>query len=864
MQYAVVDIETTGNNMAVDDIIQIGIVIMDDRTIIDRYDSYVYTDQPIPPFIESLTGITDDMVSQAPTFREIMPDVLALLQDKVFVAHNIHFDLNFLTGLFDKAGIHFQPRHCIDTVDLFKIVYPDAESYQLSALAQTLDIQLDDAHSAIADAQATAEIMQLALAKLAAFPKETLIQIYHLAKKMRNDIDKLLFPLIERHQTVSHFPVLKGLAYHLTTIDAQKVTIDESLEAFYRRIIEVNELHFRQEQLYLTELIYETMLTGNMQLIEAEVGSGKSLAYLTAATYYLAQHGENILLTTATKALQQQLIQSDAVLIEKALGQPVPLILLKSKRNYISVEFVKFLLDDTKENHDILLLKMQLLVFLLAGQSGDISQLNINGGRKIYLDLMRTLYKGRQDTYLYQDVRKINVPVLGVTNHAHLLHSGKEGFPGQFSHLIIDEGHQLQEVALEHTYVSWSYQAVKYHLSQLAKEEGLVFSAYQQLNQSKRSLDELAVSHFELKAVIQEVEQLNDQFFQEIALDSSSPFVRLRTSAVLPQLLHKITAFKAMTDQLDLNRMVNREVNFVHQIYQQITTALTGGKLVFVQPGRNYTAATLFIKDKKLGDIFSTQLFSHFDSLTLLSGSLMLNQSLRHLNPLLDMHQDNITLFAPVARQDEVTFFIPHDMPEFHYQDHEAYIEQLSLYISSYFATEHKKMLVLFNNYQMISEVESYLKDVLETTLLVQTPQSNAHKLLLQFNQLDSAVLLGTQAFYEGMDYQSDAFKCVMIVTLPFIHPSDRRILLMKDELADSFNDYQLPYAATKIRQAAGRLIRREEDRGIILCMDKRIVEASYHHIFDSVLAKYDVTRGDVTDFLSLVTKKRSGRQEMI
>ncbi|TDL97800.1 hypothetical protein ERX27_05955 [Macrococcus brunensis] len=858
MQYAVVDIETTGNNIAVDDIIQIGIVIMNDMTIIDCYDSYVYTDQPIPPFIESLTGITDDMVRQAPTFREIMPDVLALLQDKVFVAHNINFDLNFLTGLFDKAGVTFQPRHCIDTVDLFKIVYPDAESYQLSALAETLGIRLDDAHSAIADAQATAEIMQLAVAKLAALPKETLIQIYHLSKKMRNDIDKLLFPLIERHQAVSQYPVLKSLAYRMTKIDAQKVRIDESLAEFYRRIVEVNQLHFRQEQLYLTELIYETMVTDNMQLIEAEVGSGKSLAYLTAATYYLAQHEENILLTTATKALQQQLIQSDAGLIEKALGQQVPLILLKSKRNYISVEFVKFLLDDTKENHDILLLKMQLLVFLLAGQSGDISQLNINGGRKIYLDLMRTLYKGRQDTYLYQDVRKIKAPVLGVTNHAHLLHSGKEGFPGQFSHLIIDEGHQLQEVALEHTYTSWNYQTVKYHLSQLAKEDGLVFSAYQLLNQSKRSLDELAVSHFELKTVIQEVEQLNDQFFQEIALDHSSIFIRIRTSQVLSQLLDKMTVFKTMTDQLDLNRMVNREVNFVYQIFQQISTALTADKLVFVQPGRNYTATTLFIKDKKLGDIFSTQLFSHFDSLTLLSGSLMLNESLSHLSPLLDTHQKNVTVFDPVTRQDKVTFFIPDDMPEFQYQNYDTYIEQLAFYISSYFATDHKKMLVLFNNYQMIGEVESYLKDVLDTTPLVQTPQSNAHKLLHQFNQLDSAVLLGTQSFYEGVDYQSDAFKCVMIVTIPFIHPSDRRILLMKDELADSFNDYQLPYAATKIRQAAGRLIRREEDQGIILCMDKRIVEASYHHIFDGVLSKYDVKRGDVTDFLSLVTKKEA------
>ncbi|TDM04256.1 helicase C-terminal domain-containing protein [Macrococcus carouselicus] len=859
MQYAVVDIETTGNNIAVDDIIQIGIIVMDDMKIIDRYDSYIFTEQAISPFIESLTGISDETVKDAPAFSDIMPEILSRLQDKVFVAHNINFDLTFLTAVFDKAGVTFKPRFCIDTVDLFKIVYPEAESYQLSILAQNLGVNLVDAHSAIADAQATAELMQLAVEKLRSLPKETLIQLYHLAKKMRNDIEQLLFPLISDYKGQSDYPSLKGLFYKPTVLMAEKVKIDLSLGEFYRQVIEVNQLHYRQEQLYLAELIFETMTNDDMQLIEAEVGSGKSLAYLVAATYYLAEHGDNILLTTATRALQQQLIQADAKLIERTIGKPLPLMLLKSKRNYISVEFVKFILDDPKENHDILLLKMQLLIFLLSDQSGDISQLNINGGRKIYLELMRTLYKGRQDTYLYQDIRQVDTAIIGVTNHSHLLHSGKEGFPGQFSHLIIDEGHQLQEVALDHTYTVWNYQTVKYHLSQLSKEEGIVFSAYHELGESKKRLAELTVSHFELKSVIQYVEQLNEQFFQEIHIGSDQKFQLLKSNATLLEILRQMTVFKRMTDQLQLNRMVNREVNFVHQIYQQMVSALASQHLVFVEGGRNYTSASVYIKDKKLKDIFSMQLFGHFESLTLLSGSLVFNQSIAHLTPLLKGQEKEVVIFDPLSRDHKVTFFIPDDMPNYNYQDHTDYIEQVVLYISSYLATGQKKMMILFNNYQMIAEVESYLQDVTETMLIAQTPQSNAHKLLNQFNQMDSAVLLGTQSFYEGLDYQSADFKCVMIVTIPFIHPSDKRILLMKDELQDSFNDYQLPYAATKIRQAAGRLIRREEDNGIILCMDRRLVEAGYQKIFSSVLSKYDVKRGDVTEFLELVDKNMKG-----
>ncbi|GGB05710.1 putative ATP-dependent helicase DinG [Macrococcus hajekii] len=856
MQYAVVDIETTGNNIAVDDIIQIGIVVMEDMTIVDRYDSYIYTEQSISPFIEALTGISDDIIRDAPTFREVMPDILAMLRNKVFVAHNINFDLTFLTALFDKAGIDFKPPFCIDTVDLFKIVYPEAESYQLSILSQARGVELVDAHSAIADAEATAELMCLAVMKLKSLPKETLIQLFHLAKRMKYDIDQLLFPIIAGHTGTTDLPHLKGLYYRPATLNAEPLTINESLSEFYDKVIAVNQLNYRQEQLYLTEHIYQTMVDDGLQLIEAEVGSGKSLSYLVAASYYLAHHEDNILITTATKALQQQLINADAHLIEKAIGKKLPMMLLKSKRNYISVEFVKFILDDDKENHDILLLKMQLLIFLVSGQSGDISQLNINGGRKIYLELMRNLYKGRQDTYLYQDIRQVNAAIIGVTNHSHLLHSGKEGFPGHFSHLVIDEGHQLQEAALEHTYSSWNYQTVKYHLSQLSKEDGIVFSAYHEINAAKRSLSELSVSHFELKSIIQQVEQLNEQFFQALHVQTDQPFVPFNEQGILNELLALMTLFKEMIDELQLNRMAKREVNFVRQIYQQIASAVTHNKLVFAESGRNYTAVTLYIKDKKLNDIISEQLFRHFDSTVLLSGSLVLNQSLAHLTPLLGHASHDMMIFNPMDRQDKVTFFIPDDVPLFNYQDHAAYIEQVALYISSYVAAEHKKMMVLFNNYQMTAEVESYLQDVTETTVITQTPQSNAHKLLNQFNQLDSAVLLGTQSFYEGLDYQSDHYKCVMIVTIPFIHPSDRRILLMKDELKDSFNDYQLPYAATKVRQAAGRLIRREEDQGIILCMDRRIAEASYQSMFKSVLSKYDIRRGNLDDFLSLVHKK--------
>ncbi|TDM13233.1 helicase C-terminal domain-containing protein [Macrococcus lamae] len=865
MQFAVVDIETTGNNAAVDDIIQIGIVLMENNKIIHQFDSYIYTEETITPFIESLTGINNDMLQSAPTFSQLAPYILELLDNKVFVAHNINFDLNFLTQLFNKYDIAFKPRYTIDTIDVFKIFYPDQTSYQLGVIAAALDVPLITAHSAIADAEATANLLIKCLDKAASLPKETLIQLYHLAKRLKNDIDHMLFPIIESHKTSQVFLEAAGLKYIPSTRLFVRGEIDKSLPEFYEQIIKANQLNYRKEQLYLAELLYANMVSNKVKMIEAEVGSGKTLAYLTAAVYYVLTHGDNILLTTATKALQQQLLHADAAKIEKTLGYQLPLVLLKSKRNYISVEFVKFILDDQKENHDILLLKMQLLVFLLEKQDGDIERMNLNGGRKIYFELMRNLYKAKQDTYLYQNVKEIDVPMLGITNHSHLLHSGHEGFPKYFRHLIIDEGHQLQEVALNHTFTEWNYQSVKYNLSQLSKEDGLLFTDYRNIKTDKTSIHSMKTSHIELKDLLLEIERLNDLFFDELSShDHHRSLLELKTgNIVLLQLVEKLQLFNALVEELPLNRMVKKQARNVLHIFLQIKQAIDKGQLVFYGAySASKSTVSIFVKDRKLDDVFNKQLLSHFDSLALISGSLLLDQSVKHLRPLLGRYEREIIAFNPMHRDEKVTFFIPEDIPLFDYRSTDNFVEQVVLYITSYLSTGHKKMLILFNNYQLIQEVEQYLSAVTDHVLLVQTQQSNPHKLLTQFNQLDRALLLGTQSFYEGLDYQSDTFKCVMIVSLPFIHPNDKRVMLMQDETADSFDQYQLPYAATKVRQAAGRLIRNEDDDGMIICMDRRIVEAHYHQVFDSVLNHYHVKRGKLNDFVSWIEKNKPAKNK--
>ena len=155
--YAIVDIETTGGNAGSGSITEIAILISDGKSILDSYTTLVNPLQPIPLFIEKLTGISDKMVSNAPTFSAIAKDVHELLQDKIFVAHNVNFDYSFIAHQLNQQGYRFNARK-LCTVRLSRKAFEDLPSYSLGNLCRSLDIQVKNRHRAMGDAEATTEL----------------------------------------------------------------------------------------------------------------------------------------------------------------------------------------------------------------------------------------------------------------------------------------------------------------------------------------------------------------------------------------------------------------------------------------------------------------------------------------------------------------------------------------------------------------------------------------------------------------------------------------------------------------------------------------------------------------------------------
>ncbi len=162
--YAIVDIETTGSFAAANGITELAIVLHDGTRVVDRFESLVNPGQPIPRYIQALTGIDDRMTADAPFFGEIAATVFSLLEDAIFVAHNVNFDYSFIKYQLEQAGFTLESKR-LCTVRLARKVFPGLPGYSLGKLCRELNIEIENRHRAGGDADATALLFERILAR---------------------------------------------------------------------------------------------------------------------------------------------------------------------------------------------------------------------------------------------------------------------------------------------------------------------------------------------------------------------------------------------------------------------------------------------------------------------------------------------------------------------------------------------------------------------------------------------------------------------------------------------------------------------------------------------------------------------------
>ncbi|MCH5719664.1 exonuclease domain-containing protein [Niabella hibiscisoli] len=194
MEYAIVDIETTGGNAGSGSITEIAIRVFDGNKVIESYETLVKPAHAIPPYVASLTGINDAMVENSLSFGDIAKDVFAILEGRTFVAHNVNFDYSFIKHQLNIAGYNYASKK-LCTIKMTRRIRPGLPSYSLGNLCDALDIRIASRHRAGGDADATTMLFSKLLAwDFDGVIPEMLNEVEEerqLSVALRNDFDRL-------------------------------------------------------------------------------------------------------------------------------------------------------------------------------------------------------------------------------------------------------------------------------------------------------------------------------------------------------------------------------------------------------------------------------------------------------------------------------------------------------------------------------------------------------------------------------------------------------------------------------------------------------------------------------------------------
>ncbi|MED1823843.1 ATP-dependent DNA helicase DinG [Brevibacillus agri] len=488
----VVDFETTGSHPRQgDSIIQIGAVAIDDGQITECFSTLIHPGQDIPPFITQLTGITNEMVADAPTLEEVFPQFLRLLDGRVFVAHNASFDLQFLQEALLSQGYYAFDGYVLDTVELSRLLLPMQNSYRLGELASELAIEHDNPHQADSDALATAQLFLHLLDILQQLPLVTIQRLQMLVSSFRSDIHVLLRQM--EMEKLTELPELGAESaeentqlwdiYRQLAIKKRKEKLKTSFQrpegdlvrakAFGEQLeklmdeqgqIQVSMSGFqrREAQEAMMHAVFDAMQDGVHLLVEAGTGTGKSLAYLLPGIIWAHQNREQLVVSTNTIQLQEQLFHKEIATLQQSLPFSFTASTLKGRGNYLCLRKFEQALEEPVEgsSQEMRLAKGQLLTWLTQTETGDVEELSMPPSgqllwQQVKSDTSSCLNRACpwfSRCYYFQAKERAKEADVLIVNHALLISDlqAENRILPPYEVAIIDEAHHLEDAATQH------------------------------------------------------------------------------------------------------------------------------------------------------------------------------------------------------------------------------------------------------------------------------------------------------------------------------------------------------------------------------------------------------------------------------
>lgn len=463
MDFLIIDLETTGLNPFADEIIEIGAVRIANGHILDSFQTFVKPRRQLSAEISELTGITQGMLDGAPDLSQAIT-ALQKFADGVryWVAHNKDFEAAFLDRLLD-----FQPLW-LDTIDLAKIADPVLRYFRLGYLTEQYHIEHTDAHRALSDAMATAQLFLILCARLQELDDSIWQDFMQIAAHVTSPLTDLLLDILTSrppHNAVWSEAALGSFSSNDFCARDDTAEPDHfyhlpksKIEEFFNKL--PSDIYERRpEQIGMSQMVADAFNKHRVMLAEAGTGTGKSLAYLLPAVLYARGSHQQIIISTNTINLQEQLLLKDIPLLQQELDEDFSAIVLKGRGNYLCRRKWQYMQREAEPT--TLPLFLRVAHWLHITQTGDFSEMNLWGAENDILQKMNAAndscinYNCRYShnkcfvTRIRRQAQKADIIIV---NHSLLLTSGTAeddctGVLPTVSNIIIDEAHQLAAVA---------------------------------------------------------------------------------------------------------------------------------------------------------------------------------------------------------------------------------------------------------------------------------------------------------------------------------------------------------------------------------------------------------------------------------
>jgi ATP-dependent DNA helicase DinG len=768
----------------------------------------------------------------------------------------------------------------LDLRKLLAIFFPTLSAQELSECKKAF--RLDPK---LAPPQVIASIAGVVRSKAANLPGGTI----RMLKQIGRALPKQYMPLLEAIPTKGEREAFTCDAEYFVDLDrfenltsGSELSSEQVREVFagsspLQALIPGYEV--RRGQAKYAEAILNGMENEQIVLVEAATGTGKSMGYLLPAVARCYEEESRAVVVTRTKSLQEQLFRSDLRKIRAIVPAGMKVAVLKGLANYLCLfKYKQFLSDLTLASGALTPEYMAALVVWVADtKSGDLTETGVFDQpdsetllEKITLDEATCLGKECayfSECYAYRARKNALKSSIVITNYAllfsDLLADGT--ILGKFSHAVFDEAHRLEMEAVNAFTDGLPLLAFSRTLERIGSDR---FSHTLADNfGNSEAIAQIAVTIGALAPQLVEPPRiLAGQVLRMIQNGGKGIGERLRFKTGHPlhdlpktlwsdhelpfcdlrETLKSLQQTAAPTDREQSDSEMIMEVkkqaaSVIHQI--NTLEAIAGSRnerSVLWGQYHESGEVVLTVAPIAVGELLVDKLYSRYRSVTLTSATLDSEDDFRWISSRLGLTREGMAptklkIRSPFPLSEQLRIGLARYLPPPSSEQYTARLGQLILKLRS---SVKLPTLVLCTSYRMIEALSRILKTDrrLSSDLLIQTPESVPQILLNRFRQMPGPLLIGTEAFWEGIDLPGRLLRLLVMTRLPFPVPDDPLELARQEEAEargeNPFMSVSLPVAVLKFRQGIGRMIRNSSDWGAVVVTDSRMGTKNYGRIF--------------------------------